>query len=165
MSNTTNTRIIINLSKRNILRMSPIVTFPDSRIDEEQQQPFTMEEEEEVKTRHLVSHTPNASTSENNHNSSEQQGRRSIRICIPFPVLIAAFAILALLNFASFYQRHEARKSANESITQERVFLRTPIQLLQMELELDIEKGGQEEKDVFSMYPKCDSPLLSQIGN
>jgi len=70
-----------------------------------------------------------------------------------------------LLNFASFYQRHEARKSANESITQERVFLRTPIQLLQMELELDIEKGGQEEKDVFSMYPKCDSPLLSQIGN
>ena len=145
--------------------MNHVVTFPDPRVDEEQQQPFTMDEEEvevdeeEVETHYLSHGTPNTSTSEHNHTSSEQQGRRSIRIS--FPVLIAAFAILSLLNFASFYQRHEARKLAYDSITQERIFLRIPVQLPQMELELD----RQEEKQLFSMYPKCDSPFLSQIGN
>ena len=160
--------------------MSPIVIFPDSTIDQEQQQPFTMDEEvlvldedEEVEARHTMmpSHyTLNAYSSENNHNSPEEQGRMSIRIS--FPVLIAAFAILSLLNFASFYQHgREARKLANDSLSQERYFLRTPVQLPQMELELELEldmqgeEGRQEEKDLFSMYPKCDSPLLKQIGN
>ena len=145
--------------------MNHVIAFPDSGEDEEQQQPFTMEEdEEEVETHHLSHRTPNAITSEIDQDTSEQQGRRSIRIS--FPVLIAAFAILSLLNFASFYQRHEARNLSHDSITQERIFVRIPVQLSpQMVSELDIEDGGQEVKQLLYMYPKCDSPFLSQIGN